>query len=496
MKRIAIIGAGISGLSAATILERARRAGAEIDFTLFERGSRLGGVMITDQVDGCLIEAGPDSFLTEKSWGLDFCRSLGLGDQLIGSNDSERKTYILVNGRLVTIPDGLMFMVPTKLLPTITTPLFSLSTKVRMGLEYLTGPRQSASVPDESVAELVERHYGREMVQRLADPLLAGVYGGDAASLSAAAVLPRFVEMEKKYGSLSRGMLAARKKMAAAHAKNGTARSAPKPLFSTLNNGMQQLVDAVAEFLPQQSVQLNREITAVLHDGSQWRLVTAAGIESFDGLVLAAPAQLAGRLISGIAPALANELLDIKYSSSVTVTATYNRADLQQLPPGFGFLVPATEGRRMLACTFVHNKFPHRAPEDRGIIRSFLGGLRDESILSMSDEEILSTVRRELKEIVGLDAPPREQRVYRWHRSMAQYSPGHLARVARIQEATKTLRAFALAGNAYQGIGVPDCIASGTQAAADVLDQLGLPSPEVATKGSATAFARPTGVTK
>ncbi len=498
MKRIAIVGAGISGLAAATILERARQGGAEIEFALFERGSRLGGVMITDHVDGCLIEAGPDSFLTEKSWGLDFCRSLGLGDQLIGSNDSERKTYILVNGRLVTIPDGLMFMVPTKLLPTITTPLFSLSTKIRMGLEYFHAPKAAANGRDESVAELVERHYGTEMVERLADPLLAGVYGGDAASLSAAAVLPRFVDMERQYGSLSRGMLASRKKMAAMmrekHGENH--RPAPRPLFSSLKNGMQQLVDAVAGFLPRESVSLNRDVTAILHDGERWRLVSAAGVESFDALVLAAPAQLAGRLISGTAPTLANELLEISYSSSVTVTGIYNRADLRNVPPGFGFLVPKTEGRRMLACTFVHNKFPHRAPDDRGIIRTFLGGLRDESVLGLSDSEILGTVRRELKEIIGLKAEPRAERVYRWNRSMAQYGPGHLARVQRIKDASKQLRHFALAGNAYQGIGVPDCIASGTQAAAEVLEQLGFARPDVAAKGSANAFARPTGVSK
>ena len=403
MKRIAIVGAGISGLAAATILERSRQSSAEIEFAIFERGSRLGGVMITDHVDGCLIEAGPDSFLTEKSWGLDFCRSLGLGDQLIGSNDSERKTYILVNGRLVTIPDGLMFMVPTKLLPTITTPLFSLSTKIRMGLEYFHAPKAAANGRDESVAELVQRHYGAEMVERLADPLLAGVYGGDAASLSAAAVLPRFVDMERQYGSLSRGMLASRKKMATMmrekHGENH--RPQPRPLFSSLKNGMQQLVDAVADFLPRESVNLNRDITAILRDDDQWRLVSAAGVESFDALVLAAPAQLAGRLISGAAPTLANELLEISYSSSVTVTAIYNRADLHNVPPGFGFLVPKSEGKRMLACTFVHNKFPHRAPDDRGIIRTFLGGLRDESVLSLSDADILATVQRELKEIVG-----------------------------------------------------------------------------------------------
>ena len=473
MKRIAIIGAGISGLAAATTIERARRSGAAVDFVLFERADRLGGVMITDHIDGCLIEAGPDSFLSEKTYGLDFCRSLGLGDKLIGSNDSERKTYILVNGRLIAMPDGLMFMVPTKILPTVTTPLFSIGAKIRMAFEYLHKPHTNPDGHDETVAELVERHFGREMVERLADPLLAGVYGGDAASLSAAAVLPRFVDMEKNYGSLSRAMLAARKKMAAA-AKNMPPGTKPRPLFSSLYDGMQQLVDAVQAFLPADRGRTGVEVTGVHRALDHWLVNVNGTQEPFDAVILALPAYASAALAHDTSPDLAGELTQISYSSSVTVTGTYERAALAKLPPGFGFLVPRGEKRRMLACTFVHNKFPHRAPPDRGIIRSFLGGLRDESVLELSDEEILATVHRELREILGLTTPPRFERVYRWRRSMAQYGPGHLARVARIQQLTKTLPSFALAGNAYQGIGVPDCIASGQTAAANLLAKFGV----------------------
>lgn len=212
MKRIAIIGGGISGLSAAYTLEKIRRSIAGFEYTLFEAAPRLGGVLVTEHVDGCLVEAGPDSFLTEKPWATQLCRELGLGGQMIGSNDAHRRTYIVVKNRLVEMPDGLMFMVPTKILPTLMTPLFSWATKVRMAQEMLHPPQARAE--DESVADLVRRHFGQEVVDRLADPLLSGVYGGDSANLSAKAVLPRFVEMEKQYGSLTRGMLAARKKMA------------------------------------------------------------------------------------------------------------------------------------------------------------------------------------------------------------------------------------------------------------------------------------------
>src|SRR5579863_108128 len=213
MTRIAIIGGGISGLAAAYELEEKRRTGLEVEYVLFESSNRLGGVLRTERVDGCLVEAGPDSFVTEKPWAADLCRALGLGEELIGSNDADRKTYILTRGRLVEMPDGLMFMVPTKILPTGLSPLFSLKTKLRMARELFHPPR--AVERDESVASFVERHYGSEMVDRLADPLLSGVYGGEAANLSVRAVLPRFAEMEKTHGSLGRGILAARKKMSA-----------------------------------------------------------------------------------------------------------------------------------------------------------------------------------------------------------------------------------------------------------------------------------------
>ncbi|MFY9662133.1 MAG: protoporphyrinogen oxidase, partial [Terriglobales bacterium] len=237
MPRIAIIGGGISGLSAAFTLEEKRQSGAKIEYVLFETAPRLGGVMVTDRADGCLIEAGPDSFLTEKPWAADLCRKIGLGDQLIGSNDADRKTYIVVKNKLVVMPDGLMFMVPTKILPTVLSPLFSLRTKMRMAAEWFHPPHKAEA--DETVAQMVERHYGSEMVDLLADPLLSGVYGGEATDLSVRAVLPRFADMESKHGSLGRAMLSARRKMASA------AKTPARPLFSSLKDGMQQMVDAL-----------------------------------------------------------------------------------------------------------------------------------------------------------------------------------------------------------------------------------------------------------
>ncbi len=473
MKRIAIIGGGISGLSSAFYLEKARAAGMELEYTLFESGQRLGGCMSSDRIEGCLVEAGPDSFLTEKPWASNLCQELGIADQLIGSNDSQRKTYIVVKGRLIVMPDGLMFMVPTQLVPTALSPLFSWSTKMRMARELLHPPRPMHD--DETVAEMVERHFGAEVVDRLADPLLSGVYGGDAGKLSARAVLPRFVEMEEKYGSLSRAMLAARKKMKAAAGKQPA-----RPLFTSLKDGMQQMVDTIVGRLNPESIRLRRHVRRVYPENGGWRVsIEMNGDERYDAVILATQANVAGTLLDGVDSGLARNLLDITYSSSVTVTLGYYKDQLAKLPPGFGFLVPRSEGTRMLACTFVHNKFPHRAPEGKGILRCFLGGARDEAVLGLTDDEILQTVSRELRDMVKLEGRPIFARVYRWREAMAQYEPGHIARVEQIEKRVAEIPGLALAGNAYHGIGVPDCIRSGKEAANSVAQFIpeSLPSP-------------------
>lgn len=471
MSRIAIIGGGISGLSAAFALQRIRQEqNLPIEYALFERASRLGGVMVTDRVDDCLIEAGPDSFLTEKPWAIELCKQVGLGDQLIGSNDPDRKTYIVVKNKLIEIPDGLMFMVPTKITPALLSPLFSKATKLRMAREWFHPPHRA--VADETVAAMVERHYGPEMVERLADPLLSGVYGGEASQLSVRAVLPRFAEMEAKHGSLGRAMLAARKKMAAM--SKGLAR----PLFTSLKEGMQQMVDAVVARLDPSSLKVGVNVQALESQIGGWTI--SAGLESdhFDAVILALPASSAASIVRGTSPALADELTAIRYSSSVTVTLGYGENVRKCLPPGFGFLVPRSEGTRMLAATFVHNKFPHRAPADRALIRGFLGGSRDEQILDLSDQQILDIVRSELKKIINLDTDPLFARVYRWKGSMAQYGVGHLERLERIEHLRLKWPGLALAGNGYSGIGVPDCVRSGSEAVAKVLSSLGIKADE------------------
>jgi len=468
MTRIAIIGGGISGLSAAFTLEESHRAGV-IDYTLYEASPHLGGVLRTEQIDGYQVEAGPDSFITEKPWATDLCRTLGLGDQLIGSNDADRKTYILVRGRLIPMPDGLMFLVPTKILPTGLSPLFSWSTKLRMARELFHSPR--AADGDESVASLVERHYGAEMVDRLADPLLSGIYGGEAANLSVRAVLPRFAEMERNYGSLGRAMLAARRKMPR------PAKKPASPLFTSLKKGMQQLVEALIPRINQGSVLTSSPVQSIQREADGWTVgvypeARGTGLKSdhFDAVILAVSARVAAQLLAITSPELSSELAAVGYSSSITVGLGYDRKVRESLPPGFGFLVPRSEGKRLLAATFVHNKFPHRAPEDRALLRCFFAGTNAEGIWQLSDDAITNIVREELQEILGLHAEPLFARVYKWKSVMAQYGVGHLERMERIEGLRKQLSGLALAGNGYRGIGVPDCIRSGQQAAMELLN--------------------------
>ena len=468
MKRIAIIGGGISGLSAAFEIEQRRKQGADVDYVLYEAAHRLGGVLVTEQVEGCLIEAGPDSFLSEKPAATDLCRELGIGDEIIGSNDSERKTYILVNNRLIAMPDGLMFLVPTRILPTLFSPLFSVATKLRMAKELFHPPHASI-LEDETVAALVERHYGREMVERLADPLLSGVYGGEADQLSVRAVLPRFADMEAKYGSLGRAMLAARKKAAPSV-------NAPRPIFSSLRGGMESLVAAITPRLTPLNLRIGLPIREVQRREYGWLVNTDAGGSSFDAVVMAVPTQSAALLLRNSVPILAQELAEIRYSSSVTVGLVYDETIEAALPPGFGFLVPRTEGKRMLACTFVHNKFPHRAPANRCILRCFLGGSRDEAVLDLPEAEILGIVRRDLEDILDIKTEPLAARVYKWRGSMAQYGVGHLDRMERIRNILQGTPRLTLAGNGYSGIGVPDCVRTGREAAKQMLGYLGYPA--------------------
>jgi oxygen-dependent protoporphyrinogen oxidase len=445
MPSVAIVGGGISGLSTAYYLSK-----AGISSTVIEARPRLGGVIQTEQISNCVVEAGPDSFISVKPWAMDLIRELGLESEVIGSNDHERVTYIRRHGRLVPLPNGVQMLVPTKILPMVTTTLVGWPTKIRMGLEYFRR-KNDAPKGDRSVADFVEDHYGREAVDYLAEPLLAGIYGGDPAELSVTSVLPRFVELEKGYGSLTRGVLAERPK-------------APGPraaLFLTLRSGLESLVNAVWRATSGATV-VHGSVNAMERVRDGFRLKIAGDWLSADQVVLACEAHQAARLMATIDSRACQLLGAIGYSSSVTIAMGFERSAVKQHMRGFGFLVPKRERKRLLACTWVGNKFPHRVPETMAVLRCFAGG---DATLAETDDAILGAIRQEVGEIAGVWAEPMFSRVFRWPRSMAQYTVGHAERLGELESRMALLPDLHLAGNAYHGIGVPDCVRMGKQAA-------------------------------
>ncbi len=448
--RVIIVGAGISGLSAAHDLTR---AGA--DCTLLEKQSRAGGVIETRIADGCTLECGPDSFLAAKPAALALIKELGLEADVIGSNDHQRTTYIWKHGRLVPLPEGVMMIVPSRAMPMVRSPLLGWGTKMRMALEYFRKPGESK---DRSVADFVTDHFGKETLDYLAEPLLSGVYGGDPARMSVASVLPRFLEMEAKFGSLVRGVLA------------GQAKAPPGPrgpLFRTLKTGLGSLVGALTS-----RVKVTQATVETIERGSgQSPFQVRAGgdwIEA-DHVIVACPAGAASHVLAKLDERLADLLGGIDYSSSLTLSLIYRAAEFDGKRAGFGFLVPKVERERLAACTFVGTKFSYRVPDARIVLRCFFGGIGDPAVLELPDEMLVAIARQELRRMLGLTAAPISHVIARWPGSMAQYGLGHAQRVAEIRQKTAALPGLHLVGNAYEGIGIPDCIQMGRAAAAAIL---------------------------
>lgn len=442
--RVAVIGGGITGLSAAFYLRNSGR-----DVTLIEKAPSPGGLLETSRREGCVLEHGPDSFLASKPWARELVNALGLESELIASKDASRRTFVVRNGKLVQLPEGLMMMIPTRVGSLLASPLLSWSAKLRMGLEFL---RQARPVGgrDRSVEEFLLDHYGRETLEYLAEPLLAGVYGGDPAQLSAASVLPRFVEFEQQFGSVTRGALAARRE------------AAPGPLFLTLRNGLGTLVAGLEKSLRPAVNFLGGTVESVARTADGFQVRVSGELMLFDRLILACPAPPAARMLQAAHREISEVLAAIPYNPAMTLALGYRRSECAV--SGFGFLVPRRERQALLACTFVHNKFEHRAPEDTAVLRCFLAG----DSLSLSDDEAIAAAQGDLARILNLHAVPRFTNIARYPESMPQYTVGHADRVRRIEALRAGIPGLHLAGNAYRGIGIPDCIRSAKEAAGQV----------------------------
>jgi oxygen-dependent protoporphyrinogen oxidase len=461
MKRIAIVGGGISGLAAAYYLAKAGQ-----ECTLIEACPRLGGVIRTEHVEGCVVEAGPDSFIAQKPWAMELIRELGIEGQVIGSQDHLRRTYVRMRGRLVPLPEGIQFLMPTRIGPMLTTPLLSWRAKARLGLEWFRRPRRD-SPADRSVADFVIDHYGREVNEYLAQPMLAGVYGGAPENLSIHAVMPRMAELERRYGSVTRGVLAGMRRdktsnagrpspSRGAEAGEDNARTAS--LFLSMKGGMQQLIDALAARLEGKVRRITARVEHVEGTRGAYRLAAGGDSLAADEVVVATPAYRAGELLRSADPDLAALLEAIRYNSSVTVALIYARPEFDHRLDGFGFVVPRAEGCHLTACTWVNTKFPHRAPDSRALLRAFLGAAQAEKVSGDSDEQLAALAHQELSGLMGYSSEPVAWRVHRWPKAMAQYEVGHLKRQQEIDEHLRRCPGLWLTGNGYSGIGIPDCI--------------------------------------
>jgi protoporphyrinogen/coproporphyrinogen III oxidase len=464
--KLAVVGGGIAGLAAAhRAVEIAGERGLTLELALFEAGDRVGGTIQTERHEDFLVEYGPDSFLSEKPWALALCRRLGIEDRLIRTDDRFRRTYVAFRGRLHPLPDGFQLLAPTRLGPFVRSGLFSWPGKLRMALDLVL-PR--GGDPDESLGGFVSRRLGREALERVAQPLVAGIYTADPDVLSVAATMPRFLELERRERSLILGLWRAARRAPAEAAGTSGARWS---LFVTFADGMEELIRVLAGRLPCDAIRLKERVASVTREGGSWRLGMADGsAATADGVIIATESHQAGRMLRYTDPALSHLLDGIAYASSATVTLGWRRADIPPPLAGFGFVVPQVERRPIIACTFSSVKYPGRAPDGFALLRVFVGGALNEAVLDGDDETLGRVARAELAELLGIQAPPLFSRVSRYPRAMPQYHVGHLALVEAIEGCLRAHRGLGLAGGAYRGVGIADCVRSGEDAAARMLD--------------------------
>jgi oxygen-dependent protoporphyrinogen oxidase len=458
--KLVVVGGGIAGLAAAhRALELARERGLALDLTLLEARPRLGGTIDTERTGGFLVEAGPDSFISEKPWALDLCRRLGVEGDLVRTDDRFRRTFVWHRGRLHVLPEGFQLLAPTSWGPFLRSGLFSWPGKLRMALDLVL-PR-GRGTDDETLGAFVRRRFGTEALERVAQPLVAGIYTANPEDLSLAATLPRFLELERHDRSLILGLRRASRRVR----EPGTS-GARWSLFVTFREGMGALVTTLAGRLPPGAVRVGCRATGVERRGGGFRVLAAHGYPlDADAVIVAAEAHAAARLLRYADPTLTALLAEIPYASSATVSLAYRRADVPHALDGFGFVVPRTEDRALLACTFASVKYPGRAPEGQVLLRGFLGGALNEAILREDDAALVTRAMEELRAALGIRAAPVLTRVFRWPSSMPQYRVGHMARIESIERRLGASPGLFLAGAAYRGVGISDCVRSGEAAA-------------------------------
>lgn len=464
MKKIAIVGGGISALACAVNLKE-----KGFDFTVFEKEDSVGGKLFTEKIGGLTVEGGPDSYLPEKFWSVQLIEKVGLAEEMLCSNDEFKGTFIHSGGRLHPLPEGVILMVPTMIMPLAKSGLISWPGKIRMGMELFVPPRKD--LKDESLAEFVTRRFGRECLEKIAEPLVAGIHTSNPDNMSVLATFPRFVDMERKSGSLIKAMIAAMKRMPPPN-PSATPPAQKMTYFMSLKEGMQELVHGCMSYIGEERVKTGTAVVSVEKKAGGYRITCDDGATAdFDALVLATPSYVTQDILKSVDEELCDRLSAIEWSSSATVSIAFRKDDLKKTLPGFGFIVPRVENRKLNACTWSSIKWSHRAPPDTFLLRSFVGGGHHEELVSRGDDELLSAIMEELREIIGISAEPTFYKVYRWFMGMPKYTVGHLERMAAIEEMLKEHRGLFLIGCSYRGIGIGDCAKSGFEAA-DAIETL------------------------
>lgn len=487
MTHIVVIGAGVAGLGAAYKLKRAADQGLDITYTVIEKSDRVGGQLWTERaidVDSgqqYVADGGSDSFLTEKPAVHRVARLLGIDAAITGTNDDNKRTFIVKHGKLVEMPDGIMMFAPTKIVPMATTSLYSWPAKFRMALDVVMPPKKQPDnkLVDESVESLVVRRLGRECLDRLAEAIVGGVNGSDPKTMSVLATYPMLLSMEQEHGSLIKGFMAQRKKVEAMKKKYppkpGTKR---RTFFSSFTNGLGSFTDALADAVGRDKILTGRSADSVKHnDSSTYEVHLSDGtLITCDGVICACEAWVTSQLIGELSPSASKVLDTIPHSSCATIILGYDKHDVTIDERWHGVLTPAIEERKVTGISLISSKWEGRTPDGKLLLRGFVGGPRDPEIVNHSDEELIELVRENYAELLGvpMSAQPTFQQVFRFPRSMPQYTVGHLDRMAELTGYVQDITGVALAGAAYTGVGVPNCLESGEKAVSKVLRDFGI----------------------
>ncbi len=478
--QVAVIGGGIAGLAAA---HRLVELSPQSQVTLFEASPRLGGVLSTVHEDGFQVEQSADNFITTVPWAVNLCRRLGLIDQLVQTNPAYRRTFVVHRGKLCQLPDGFLMMAPTRLWPLAITPILSPLGKLRAAVEYFIPPRQDEA--DESMAAFVRRRLGREAFDRLVEPLVSAVYAADLEKLSVLATLARFREMERDHGSLIRAM----RQQIRNRPKTGGESGARYSMFVTLRDGLSSLVAALAAKLPANSVKLSAPVRRIEQlPSGEWRVEAETAEKGqqgtaddrsvsrppfhFDAVIVATPSPVAARLLEPLDGALAADLASITHSGTAILSLGFRDEQIGHPLDGMGAVIPAVENSPILAISFSSRKYTHRVSEGKSLLRVFVGGARRPELAMKDDHELRPLVLSEIARLLKITGEPCYSNLARWPGTMPQYHVGHKELVGRIEGRAANLSGLQLAGNAYHGVGIPDCIHGGELAAERIIEGL------------------------